>query len=99
MTQAMNQAINPQQAAQILDDARLQARETQRLTTELGDFPLETAYEIQDQGIRLRQSRGEKIVGYKMGLTSKAKMEQMGLSLPIYGVLTDAMQLKEGGSL
>ena len=44
-------------------------------------------------GVDLRLKRGEKIVGYKMGLTSKAKMEQVGLDTPIYGVLTDVMQI------
>jgi 2-oxo-3-hexenedioate decarboxylase len=35
----------------------------------------------------------------KMGLTSVAKMEQMGVHNPIYGHLTDAMQLDNGGSI
>ena len=82
--------------ARILDDGLLGARELPRITEEHSDLSLEDAYRIQDEGIALRVSRGEKIIGYKMGLTSKAKQEQMNLRLPIYGVLTDRMRVAGG---
>src|SRR5207247_851194 len=56
--------------ARELDEALLARREIQSLTKTHGDFDLATAYEVQERGIALRQRRGEKIVGYKMGLTS-----------------------------
>ena len=65
---------------------------------EFPNLTLEQAYEIQDEGVQLRTQAGEKIIGLKMGLTSKAKMEQMGLHTPIYGVLTDKMRVKNQGS-
>ena len=46
-----------------------------------------------------RFARGEKLVGVKMGLTSRAKMIQVGVDEVIWGRLTDAMRLEEGGSL
>jgi 2-oxo-3-hexenedioate decarboxylase len=46
-----------------------------------------------------RFSRGEKLVGMKMGLTSRAKMIQVGVNEAVWGRLTDAMRLEEGGSL
>lgn len=82
--------------ARILDQATLEAREIERLTVRYPDLTLEEAYRIQEEGIRLRCERGEKVVGWKMGLTSKAKMEQMGLHTPIYGVLMDAMHIPDG---
>lgn len=82
--------------AEILDDALRNRREIERLTAEFPSMTLEDAYAIQTRGIGLRLARGEKIVGYKMGLTSKAKMEQMGLHTPIAGVLTNAMEVHGG---
>jgi 2-oxo-3-hexenedioate decarboxylase len=78
--------------AKELDEARLGRGEIAPLAKTHGDFDLPTAYRIQERGIAMRLARGEKIVGYKMGLTSAAKRAQMNLGLPIYGVLTDAMR-------
>ena len=76
-------------------DAALQARrEIQPLTKSHGAFELALAYEVQRRGVALRVGRGERVVGYKMGLTSAAKRAQMSLDAPIYGVLTDAMQVR-----
>ena len=77
-----------------LDRALLERREIAPLTKSHGEFDLAAAYRVQERGIALRLARGEKIVGYKMGLTSAAKREQMNLGAPIYGVLTDAMQAR-----
>jgi 2-keto-4-pentenoate hydratase len=46
-----------------------------------------TAYAIQAQWTRMRLARGEKIVGRKIGLTSKAIQQQLGVSEPDYGTL------------
>lgn len=75
-----------------LDEALLSRKEIPPLTKTYGDLTLEQAYEVQRAGIALRLKRGERIVGFKMGLTSEAKRQQMSLTLPIYGVLTDAMR-------
>ena len=60
------------------------------------ELSAEDAYAVQEELITRRLKRGEVIVGLKLGLTSKAKQEAMGVREPIFGVLTDAMQLKEG---
>lgn len=64
-----------------------------------GDLPLQEAYSIQMASIAQRLSRGEQRVGVKMGFTSRAKMIQMGLQDVIWGRLTDAMQVEEGGTV
>src|SRR4051794_16619769 len=87
------------EAAQYLDQARLAARETARLTERHAELSLDEAYAIHDAGIALRTGRGERVVGLKMGLTSKAKREQMNLGAPIYGTLTDVMRVKGSYSL
>jgi 2-oxo-3-hexenedioate decarboxylase len=62
-----------------------------RLTDEWPDLDLATAYEIQDALIQQRVSRGERVMGVKLGLTSAAKQQRMGISAPLTGWLTDAM--------
>lgn len=84
--------------SQILYKARKNSEEVGSLTKTYGEFPLSDAYKIQAAGIEMRLNDGEKIIGYKMGLTSKAKMEQMGLHKPIFGVLTDVMEVKNSSA-
>jgi 2-oxo-3-hexenedioate decarboxylase len=84
--------------ARYLDDALTSAREVKRLTETEPKLTLEEAYRIQDLGIELRRERGQVPRGLKMGLTSRAKREQMGLHSPIYGVLTREMELADGAT-
>lgn len=46
-----------------------------------------TAYAIQAQWTRMRIDRGEKVVGRKIGLTSRAIQTQLGVNEPDYGNL------------
>jgi 2-keto-4-pentenoate hydratase len=48
------------------------------------------AYEIQGEVARLRELRGEKIIGYKVGCVSAAIQQQLGISEPIFGRLFDS---------
>jgi 2-keto-4-pentenoate hydratase len=45
------------------------------------------AYDIQITWAKMRQERGEEIVGRKIGLTSKAIQQQLGVGEPDYGAL------------
>jgi 2-oxo-3-hexenedioate decarboxylase len=60
---------------------------------------VDEAYEVQAQLVQRRLDRGEKLVGVKMGLTSKAKMAQVGVDQVIWGRLTDAMRVPDGGTV
>lgn len=57
------------------------------------------AYEVQHELMKLRCQEGETIIGVKMGFTSEAKMQQMGVSEMIIGQLSDAMLGSNGGSV
>ncbi|WP_377267158.1 2-keto-4-pentenoate hydratase [Peterkaempfera sp. SMS 1(5)a] len=57
------------------------------------------AYAVQAALLDRRLERGERLVGLKMGLTSRAKMAQMGVDEVIWGRLTDAMAIADGGSV
>jgi 2-keto-4-pentenoate hydratase len=52
-----------------------------------GITDVNTAYAIQTRWTNMRLERGEKIVGRKIGLTSKAIQEQLGVNEPDYGTL------------
>lgn len=84
--------------ARILDTAADEAHDTPQIA-EKEDLTLEQAYEIQAASIARRLDRGEKLVGVKMGFTSRAKAIQMGVDDLIYGKLTDAMIVADGGTI
>ncbi len=63
------------------------------------EVDLESAYLVQREGIALRVGRGERVVGVKLGFTSKAKAEQMGVSDVILGVMTAQTQTEDGGEI
>jgi len=85
-------------AAEVVDEAAWHAREIAQFT-ESGALSVADAYAIQAQSVARRLARGEKLVGVKMGLTSRAKMAQVGVNEVIWGRLTDAMRLEEGATM
>ena len=65
------------------------------LTTGNPDIDVVDAYEIQLINIRQRVAEGARVVGHKVGLSSKAMQEMMGVDEPDYGHLLDEMQVFE----
>ncbi|MGW6358114.1 2-keto-4-pentenoate hydratase [Streptomyces sp. NPDC055092] len=64
-----------------------------RITDEWPDLDLATAYQVQDALVGRKQADGEQVVGVKLGLTSRAKQQRMGIDSPLTAWLTDAMVL------
>lgn len=94
-------ALSDKQLSRIakhLDSAAHEARTVEQITAEHPDLTVEQGYRIQRTSIAQRRKRGHRLVGMKMGLTSIAKMEQMGVHAPIYGHLTSDMILPDGGT-
>lgn len=71
-------------------------RDRPPFTDDWPDLDLETGYAIQDRNLEARLARGETLVGVKLGLTSRAKQERMGVHVPLIAWLTDAMVLPAG---
>lgn len=63
------------------------------------DLDVAGAYAVQAASIGRRLARGEQLVGVKMGLTSRAKMTQVGVDEVIWGRLTDAMHVADGSTV
>lgn len=79
--------------AHTLDQAAANATSVDQISL-TQPITLTEAYQIQKLSIQQRLNRGEKLVGYKMGFTSRAKMEQMGVDDLIWGRLTNAMLIE-----
>lgn len=60
-------------------------RAVRPITAEIDDLSLDDAYAIQHALVAVRLERGDVLAGAKLGLTSVAKQEQMGVSEPAYG--------------
>jgi 2-oxo-3-hexenedioate decarboxylase len=72
-------------------DAEARREAVAPLTDAEPELTLEEAYRIQDELLARRIATGAKVVGAKLGLTSRAKQQSMGVFEPIYAWLTDAM--------
>ena len=63
-------------------------------TDEWTDLDLASAYAIQDEVLRRKVAAGERVIGVKLGLTSRAKQQRMNVHAPLTGWLTDARRQK-----
>jgi 2-oxo-3-hexenedioate decarboxylase len=73
-----------------------EAMELDKITKRYNGITLENAYEIQKMNIEKDLQTGDHFVGWKMGLTSKAKQKSVGVDQPIYGRLLESMKLSGG---
>ncbi len=88
--------MDPASAARLITDARAAGRTLDVTLSDTFALSLDDAYAVQSQVTALRLARGERIVGWKLGYTSLAMREQMGVAEPNFGPLTDAMLLPDG---
>jgi 2-oxo-3-hexenedioate decarboxylase len=91
--------IDVNKIAAIVDEAARTGVAISQLSETYPELDVTGAYAIQHLSIQRRLARGERRVGAKMGLTSRAKMRQMGVDQVIWGRLTDSMRIEEGGEL
>jgi 2-oxopent-4-enoate/cis-2-oxohex-4-enoate hydratase len=63
------------------------------------ELTIEDAYAIQQRMLSHRLAAGEKVVGKKIGVTSKAVMDMLKVYQPDFGWLTDGMVYNEGQAI
>ena len=63
------------------------------------EISIEDAYHIQQRMIARRIDKGEKVIGKKIGVTSQAVMNLLGVHQPDFGYLLDGMVYNEGESI
>ena len=83
-------------AADLLAEARRTRRAIPPLGPSLGLADAETAYAVQEWNTKRWLSEGRRIVGRKIGLTSKAVQAQLGVDQPDYGMLWADWSFAEG---
>ncbi|WP_297775832.1 2-oxo-3-hexenedioate decarboxylase [uncultured Roseovarius sp.] len=87
------------QLADLLENCQLQAKDTLKITDTHPNMDWDDAYAIQDRILARKLARGARVVGYKAGLTSHAKMKQMGVTDPVFGFLVDEFVVPEGAEI
>lgn len=87
------------QAADALYGAESTGSQIEPLSMHYPDMSIDDAYAVQRAGIERRISEGRRIIGYKIGLTSRAMQSAMHIDEPDYGVLLDDMLLADGASI
>ncbi|MEZ5649692.1 MAG: 2-oxopent-4-enoate hydratase [Burkholderiaceae bacterium] len=94
--------MNPDRIVALGDelyDAMTSRAVVEPLTARFADITIADAYAIQQRMNARRFAAGERIVGKKVGVTSKAVMDMLGVDRPDFGVLTDAMLYNEGEAI
>jgi 2-oxo-3-hexenedioate decarboxylase len=79
------------QLSERVEAAQADARPIRKLTDDYPGMTIADGYRIQSAVRRSLIGRGHRHIGWKAGLTSRAKMEQMGVDKPSIGFLTDRM--------
>jgi 2-oxopent-4-enoate/cis-2-oxohex-4-enoate hydratase len=82
-----------------LFDALQACRVVNPLTTRHPEITIEDGYRIQQRLIARRLQAGETVVGKKIGVTSKAVMNILGVYQPDFGMLLDGMVYNEGQAI
>ena len=87
------------QLAEHLHNCQIKAQDTPKITDDHPDMDWDDAYAIQDRILAAKLARGARVAGYKAGLTSHAKMKQMGVTDPVFGFLVDEFTVAEGAEI
>lgn len=83
-------------AASDLADAERIGRQIGLLSLRYPEMTLDDAYAVQRAGMARKLADGRRIVGWKIGLTSKAMQAALGIATPDSGVLYDDMIVDDG---
>lgn len=92
-------SVEIERLAAFLHEAENGAYEVNKITDTLPLLSHDDAYAIQRAIFARKRAAGGRLAGRKMGLTSPAKMHQMGVNNPIHGFLMAESCVADGGVL
>ncbi|QIB51544.1 fumarylacetoacetate hydrolase family protein [Pseudomonas sp. OIL-1] len=69
------------------------------LTSRYSEISIDDAYRISLQFLQRREASGERVIGKKIGVTSKAVQDMLNVHQPDFGFLTDRMQVASGAGV
>jgi 2-oxo-hept-3-ene-1,7-dioate hydratase len=88
-----------QTAAQMLRTAEQTREPVRQLSTTWPGITFEDAYAIQNLVQQKKMAEGRKLIGHKVGLTSKAMQRSSQIDEPDYGHLLDDMVIADGAKV
>lgn len=86
-------------AAQSLFDAEGRREVIPQLSKTWPEMTLEDSYEIQRRWVALRIAAGARVIGRKIGLTSRAMQHASKMTEPDYGIMLDDAVFKDGARI
>ena len=87
------------QAANRLDEAEKNRLQIRQFSLDYPDISIEDAYAIQKAWVDIKLANGRKLIGHKIGLTSRAMQVSSNITEPDYGALLDDMRFEEGSDI
>jgi 2-oxo-hept-3-ene-1,7-dioate hydratase len=88
-----------QKAVEILLGAEAERKPAVQLSKTFPDIEIEDSYAISSMVVARKVSQGARIIGHKIGLTSKAMQQSSQIDEPDYGHLLDSMLLADGAKV
>ncbi|MBK4999967.1 7-dioic acid hydratase [Pseudomonas sp. S31] len=82
-----------------LEEAQASRTQVRHLTQRYPDLTISDSYAIQREWIALQLAGGRKVIGHKIGLTSRAMQIASQITEPDYGTLLDNMLLADGAEV
>jgi len=82
--------------AQLLDKAEKDRKQIAATTKRHPKMDITDAYKVQSAWMDIKKKRGQKVAGYKIGLTSRTMQKSMNIDEPDYGTILDDMVFEEG---
>ena len=86
-------------AAASLDEAERSRVQTGLLSLKYPEITMEDAYAIQGTWVKKKIAAGRRVIGWKIGLTSKAMQYALNINIPDSGVLFDDMLFEDGAAV
>jgi 2-oxo-hept-3-ene-1,7-dioate hydratase len=94
---AMMSQAERRKAADILLAAEKERKQAVQLSKTWPDITIEDAYAISTEVAEQKIEAGARLIGHKVGLTSKAMQRSSQIDEPDYGHLFDSMMIADGG--
>ena len=82
-----------------LDSAEKKRTQVRQFSLQYPEITIEDAYAVQKEWVAHKIAEGRKLVGHKIGLTSRAMQVSSNITEPDYGTLLDDMVFEEGSDI
>jgi 2-keto-4-pentenoate hydratase len=94
-----NDTLSINHAATALREARATRKPIAPVSATFGIRGLDAAYAVAEINTRARVDAGRRVIGKKIGLTSRAVQKQLGVDQPDFGLLFDDMEMLSGAEV